>query len=63
MGRNYMTQAMRAKLQTCTAWTDNIDNIKAWTGLLAEESIRMTDDRAKWRKRVRGVADPRIEDG
>ena len=30
-----------------TAW---MDNIKAWTGLSVEESIRMTEDRDKWRK-------------
>jgi len=30
-----------------TAW---IDNIKTWTGLPVEESVRMTDDRDKWRK-------------
>jgi len=30
-----------------TAW---IDNIKMWTGLPVEESVRMTDDRDKWRK-------------
>ena len=28
-----------------------------------EESISMTEDRDKWRKYVRGVANPRIEDG
>ena len=28
-----------------------------------EESIRMTEDRDKWRKFIYGVADPRIEDG
>ena len=43
-----------------TAW---MDNIKTWTGLPVEESTRMTEDRDKWRKSVRGVADPRIEDG
>jgi len=43
-----------------TAW---IDNIKTWTGLPVEESIRMTEDRDKWRKYVHGVANPRIEDG
>jgi len=32
-----------------TAW---MDNIKKWTGLLVEESIRMTKDRDKWRKYV-----------
>ena len=40
-------------------WT----NIKTWTGLSVEESIRMTEDRDKWRKYVHGVANPRIEDG
>jgi len=39
------------------------DNIKTWTGLSVEESIRMTEDRDKWRKYVHGVANPRIEDG
>jgi len=38
-------------------------NIKTWTGLLMEESIRMTEDRDKWRKYVHGVANPRIKDG
>jgi len=28
-----------------------------------EESVRMTEDRDKWRKYVHGVASPRIEDG
>jgi len=28
-----------------------------------EETIRMTEDRNKWRKYVDGVAKPRIEDG
>ena len=32
-----------------TAW---MDNIKTWTGLSLEESVRMTDDRDKWRKYV-----------
>ena len=43
-----------------TAW---MDNIKTWTGLAVEESVRMTEDRDKWRKYVHGVANPRIEDG
>ena len=43
-----------------TAW---MDNIKTWTGLPVEESVRMTEDRDKWKKYVRGVAKPRIEDG
>jgi len=38
-------------------------NIKTWTGLSVEETIRMTEDRDKWRKYVRGVSNPRIEDG
>ena len=43
-----------------TAW---MDNIKAWTGLSMEESIRMTEVRDKWRKYVQGVANPQIEHG
>jgi len=43
-----------------TAW---MDNIKTWTGLSVEESIRMTEDRDKWKKYVHSVANPRIEDG
>jgi len=42
------------------AW---VDNIKTWTGLPVEESIRMTEDTDKWRKYIHGVANPRIEDG
>jgi len=40
-----------------------MDNIKTWTGLSVEESIRMTEDKDKWRKYVHGVANPRIKDG
>jgi len=40
-----------------------MDNINTWTGLSVDESIRMTEDRDKWRKYVHGVANPRIEDG
>ena len=43
-----------------TAW---MDNIKTWTGLPVEESIRMTEDRDKWRKYVHGVANPRMDRG
>jgi len=43
-----------------TAW---MDKINTWTGLSVEESIRMTEDRDKWRKYVHGVANPWIEDG
>ena len=38
-----------------TAW---MDNIKTWTGLSVEESVRMSEDRQKWRKYVHGVANP-----
>ena len=40
-----------------TAW---MDNIKMWTGLSVEESIRMTKDRDKWRKYVHGADNRRI---
>jgi len=43
--------------------TRPVDNSKTWTGLHVEESIRMTEDRDKWRKYVHDVANPRIEDG
>ena len=38
-------------------------NIKTWTWLPVEESIRKREDRDKYRKYVHGVAKPRIEDG
>ena len=38
-----------------TAW---MDNIKTWTGLSVEESVRMTEDKDKWKKYVHGVAKP-----
>jgi len=50
------TQARKIR----TSW---VDNIKTWTGLPVEESVRMTEDRDKWRKYVHGVANPLIEDG
>ena len=37
----------RRRGRSRTAW---IDNIKTWTGLSVEESIRMTEDKDKWRK-------------
>jgi len=40
-----------------------MDNIKTWTGLPVEESIRMTEDRDNWKKYVYGVANSRIKDG
>jgi len=42
------------------AWTDKINN---WSGLPVEESVRMKEDRDKWRKYVHDVANPRIKDG
>ena len=54
------TPGARRRGRPRTAW---MDNIKTWTGLPVEESIRMTDDRHKWRKYIHGVAKPRIEDG
>jgi len=41
-----------------TAW---MDNIKTWTGLPVEESVRMTEERDKLKKYVHGVANTRIE--
>ena len=41
------------------AW---MDNIKTWTKFPMVESVRMTEDRDKSRKYVRGVANPRIVD-
>jgi len=49
----------RRRGSTHMAW---MDNIKTWTGLPMEESIRMIEDKDKWRKYVNGVANPRIED-
>jgi len=37
-----------------------MENINTWTGLSVEESIRITEDRDKWRKYVHGVAKPLI---
>jgi len=50
----------RRRVRPRTAW---VDNIKTWTGLPVEESIRTTEDRDKWRKYVHGVANLRIKDG
>ena len=43
-----------------TAW---MDYINTWTELPLEESIRMTEDRDKWRTYVYGVVNLRIKDG
>jgi len=37
-----------------------MDNINTWTGLPVEESVKMTEDRVKWRKYVHGVANLRM---
>jgi len=63
LGKKIMQGTMpgaRRRGRPRTAW---MDNIKTWTGLSVEESIRMTEDRDKWGKYVHGVANPRIEDG
>jgi len=39
------------------------DNVKTWTELPVEESLRMTEGRDTWRNYVHGVANPRTEDG
>jgi len=46
-----------------TAGLDRQHQDVARPGRPVEESIRMTEDRDKWRKYVHGVANPRIEDG
>jgi len=43
-----------------TAW---MDNIKSWTGLTMEKSIRMAEDKDKWRKYVHGFANPQLDRG
>jgi len=40
-----------------------MDNVKTWTRLTMEESVRMAEDRDKWTKYVHGVANDWIEDG
>jgi len=52
-------QGARRRERPRTAW---MDNINTWTRLPVEESVRMTEDRDKWRKYVHGVANRRIED-
>ena len=54
------TPGARRRGRPRTAW---MDNIKTWTGLSMEESIRMTEDRDKWSNYVHGMANRRIEDG
>ena len=42
-----------------TVW---MDNIRTWSGLTVDESIKMAEDRDKWRKYVHGVANTQSED-
>jgi len=55
-----ITPGARRRERPRTAW---VDNLKTWTGLSVEESIRMTEDSDKWRMYVNGVANPGVEDG
>jgi len=50
----------RRRGRPCMAW---MDIINTWTRLSVEESVRMTEDRDKWRKYIHDVANRRIEDG
>ena len=43
-----------------TAW---MDNINTWTGCPVEESVRMTEDRDKWRKYIHGAVNFQIDNG
>ena len=61
-GEREITQGMpgaRRRGRPRTAW---VDNIKIWTGLSVEESVRMTEDRDTWRKYVHGMVNSQIED-
>jgi len=60
---NNMNKLVILRGRPRTAW---MDNIKTWTGLPVEESVRMTEDRDKCGETtlyVHGVANRRIEDG
>ena len=46
------TPGARRRVRPRTAY---MDNIKTWTGLPVEETIRMSENRDKWRKHVHGV--------
>jgi len=61
--RNNARSSARCTQARKTTHGLDLDNIKSWTGLSVEESIRMTEDRDKWRKYVHVVTNPRIEDG
>jgi len=59
---NASNNARCTQARKTTHSLDGQDNIKTWTGLTMEESIRMAEDRDKWRKYVDDVANPRIKD-
>jgi len=58
--RMFTMLTYRTRYHSNTAW---MDNVKTWTGLPVEESVRMTEDRDKWRRYVHRVVSPRIDDG
>ena len=58
-----MQATMSCRCTQARNTTACMDNIKTWTGLPVEESVRMTEDRDEWRKYVHDVANPWIEDG
>jgi len=59
---NARNNARFMQAKKTTHGLDGHCNINTWTGLSVEESVRMTEDRDKWRKYVHGVANPRIEE-
>jgi len=60
MEKEIMQGTMSGAGRPHTAW---MDIINTWSGISVKGSIRMTEDRDKWRKHVHGVANPLIEDG
>jgi len=56
-------QCQRTQATKTTHGLDGQHQDVEWTGLPVEESVRLTEDRDKWRKYVHGVVNPRIEDG
>ena len=59
-------------IEQCQVHAGEEDHTRlGWTTLIrgqdyslsVKESVRITEDRHKWRKYVHGVANPRIEDG
>ena len=54
------TPGSRKRGRRKTTW---MDNIFQWTGFTLDKILVYTEDRARWRKLVHGVAKPRSEDG